>query len=473
MDEVGRVRRGEAVGGLAKDGEDLVGYPPLLEPGAQRHPVDELHDHAHLIALPADVVDGDDVGVRETSEGSSLTLEPERRGRVDGVEDLHREVSKELRIVDAVHDPHAASTELAEDVVAPEDRVPVADRFDLVARRERDELLAHLTAVEVLAERGGASIGRSSEEQRDVVVAQTGVSIVLHRRHVHFQATVPRVRLAGNWPAARLRFDSMTSGAPRLEEIVRRTGLADGPTAQAFDAYLRQRFAEDASARANEDLYLAFACASGSRSAKARLGELLMQTSAASRKVRIPEATVDDARQIVFERLAGSPSSPAKIESYDGRGPLGAFLRVTLVREALYLHRQRANTNIDGWVDELLDAATPDEDPEIAAMKRELRAECRAALERAARALGSRDRSLLRQHLVLGTTVDTLGPVYGVHRATVARWIVAAKDALFMQFCAELEATLGLRAVDAKAVIGLVQSRLDISVASLLETRDQ
>lgn len=262
------------------------------------------------------------------------------------------------------------------------------------------------------------------------------------------------------------------NGAAPLEEIVRAAGLDDGPTAAAFDAYLRQRFPDDrhANERALADLYLVFACIAGSRAGLRRLGEMVMRTSVGARKVCIPDATADEARQIVFERLVGSAQSSPKIALYDGRGPLSAWLRVVVAREALYLHRRQTQGSADAWVDELVEIAASDEDPELAALKDELRTECRAALERAALALTSKERALLRQHLVLGMTVDALGPVYGVHRATVARWIVAAKDALLERFYAELEASTGVPRAEALALRRFVQSRLEVSVASLFVT---
>jgi len=262
----------------------------------------------------------------------------------------------------------------------------------------------------------------------------------------------------------------MSYDAALLEEIVRAAHLADAPTAAAFDGYLTERFAGEGPARVLPDLYLTYACLSGSRAAAERLGQFVAQTSVGSRKVRVPETTAEDARQIVFERLVGTPATPPKIGSYDGRGPLGAWLRVVVAREALYLHRQRTESNTDAWVDELLEIAGPQEDPELALMKRELREECRAALERAARSLSAKERALLRQHAVLGMTVDALGAIYGVHRATVARWITAAKDSLLERFYSQIKASTGLGRAEVEVLRSLVQSRLDVSVASLFAT---
>ena len=44
--------------------------------------------------------------------------------------------------------------------------------------------------------------------------------------------------------------------------------------------------------------------------------------------------------------------------------------------------------------------------------------------------LDARDKNVLRQHFVDGLTVDDLGKVYGVHRATAARWVQKAQGEL-------------------------------------------
>jgi RNA polymerase sigma-70 factor (ECF subfamily) len=261
-----------------------------------------------------------------------------------------------------------------------------------------------------------------------------------------------------------------------LARVVAEVGLADGPTAAAFQAHLVARGIDRAQVGALADLYLAFACASGSEDARRRIAEEIWRVVVASQSVRLPDATVDDARQIVFERLVAADDP--KIASYDGRGPLGGWLRVVVAREALALSKRRPQhvEPTNDWADVLADIAAPSDSPELSAMKTELSQQLRESLRRAARALSPRDRALLRQHLALGMSVDVLAPVHGAHRATVARWIVAAKDALVERFHAELQAITGLRRAEVASLQSLVSSRLDISLASVFatvrETRD-
>src|SRR5205809_336497 len=54
----------------------------------------------------------------------------------------------------------------------------------------------------------------------------------------------------------------------------------------------------------------------------------------------------------------------------------------------------------------------------------------REAFAAALATLTARDRNLLRQMYLYGATVDELGVLYAVHRATAARWIAQIRDTL-------------------------------------------
>lgn len=261
---------------------------------------------------------------------------------------------------------------------------------------------------------------------------------------------------------------SNAPSANDLRRVVAEARLADGPSAEAFDTYLTERALDRTQIQELADLYLAFACVVGSDDARRRLAEELWQVTVVS--TAVPQATVDDARQVAFERLLAFRNP--KIASYDGRGPLRGWLRVVLAREALALQKQsklQRGPSHD-WMDALVEVAAPSEDPESATLKADLWAQVRAALKRAAGSLPSKERALLRQHLALGMSIEVLSPVYGVHRATIARWIAAAKDEFVARFHAEMQANLGLRRPELASVYALVQNRLDIGLASVFAT---
>jgi hypothetical protein len=122
VDEADGVGGGEAVAGLGEHAEDLGAGPRLLvEPAAQRDAGDELHRDVDLaVGGGADVVDADDVGVREAGEGLGLAQQAALALGVAGAvaQDLDRDLAIEGLVEGGVDDAHAAAAELAQDGVA-------------------------------------------------------------------------------------------------------------------------------------------------------------------------------------------------------------------------------------------------------------------------------------------------------------------------------------------------------------------
>src|SRR5439155_27001611 len=81
----------------------------------------------------------------------------------------------------------------------------------------------------------------------------------------------------------------------------------------------------------------------------------------------------------------------------------------------------------DAELDRLVGA---DPDPETALLRARYASAANEALREAFASLDARERNLLRQHFVDRLSIDDLGPLYGVHRATVARWLERAREAL-------------------------------------------
>ena len=107
-------------------------------------------------------------------------------------------------------------------------------------------------------------------------------------------------------------------------------------------------------------------------------------------------------------------------------------------------------------------------DPELALIKEHHRGECDSALRAAMAALEPRARALLRLHYIEGMSLDALGPVYGVHRATTARWLAAARAELLSGVKRELAQRLGGASRRAVAsLLQLMQSQLHVSLRGL------
>jgi RNA polymerase sigma-70 factor (ECF subfamily) len=106
-------------------------------------------------------------------------------------------------------------------------------------------------------------------------------------------------------------------------------------------------------------------------------------------------------------------------------------------------------------------------------VKAEYRAAVAQAMHEGAQALEPGDRHLLRQHFVAGLSIDQLGAVLGIHRATAARRIQRAREQLVAETKRQLAVKLKLPEIELDEVLGLVMSRLDVSIAKLLATKVQ
>ncbi len=122
------VRVAEAIGDLPGDVDRLDrGDVGLQHPGAQLDALEELHRGVREIALLAEVVHRDDVGMGELAGGLRLLEEPlvvflAPFGVVGEEDGLERDGAIERRVLRLVDDSHRAAAELSADLVAAEPR---------------------------------------------------------------------------------------------------------------------------------------------------------------------------------------------------------------------------------------------------------------------------------------------------------------------------------------------------------------
>jgi RNA polymerase sigma-70 factor, ECF subfamily len=90
------------------------------------------------------------------------------------------------------------------------------------------------------------------------------------------------------------------------------------------------------------------------------------------------------------------------------------------------------------------------------------------AIVHALDALSDRDRTLLRLHLCERSSIDVLGAMYGVNRATAARWLAAARRELLSGARERLRARLRLSETECDSLVAMVNSRLDVSIVRRL-----
>lgn len=211
------------------------------------------------------------------------------------------------------------------------------------------------------------------------------------------------------------------------------------------------------------DLWLACAIARGDRAALAAFEDLLAHVGHAITHLDGGSALVDDVRHAVRERvLSVSAGGKAKIEDYRGRGELRGWLRVVAVREALQLLRaRRREAPLPDDLATRLEAAPP-------TMNADEQRTFREAFAAALATLTPRDRNLLRQQYLYGATIDELGTLYGVHRATAARWIAQIRDTLLQRTRQHVADALHLTGTELESAMGRVAEHVDYSLRHTL-----
>jgi RNA polymerase sigma-70 factor (ECF subfamily) len=217
-----------------------------------------------------------------------------------------------------------------------------------------------------------------------------------------------------------------------------------------------------------EDLYLAFACAENDPAAlRAFEQQFEGELTAAYDKFNVPAANRSDARQQLWEKLFVGAPRPRILE-YSGRGALRYWFRVTVLRALVDDVRAEKRSREIPDEDALLGAASGTPDPEIEHLKRLYRQEFTVAFEEAIRALGAEERNALRSYYAQQLTIDEIAAAFGIHRATAARRVAAARERLLRDTRRRLSERLSLSSRELESIFHLIESRLHISVGRLL-----
>jgi RNA polymerase sigma-70 factor (ECF subfamily) len=129
------------------------------------------------------------------------------------------------------------------------------------------------------------------------------------------------------------------------------------------------------------------------------------------------------------------------------------------------IQRERREVALE---DEMIDVLTPAIDPAVAFLREHYRPEVDAAFRAAIATLADRSRAVLRYHLIDGWSIDQIGALYRVHRATAARWLTAARDELGARIRLGLAERLAIPESQVDSIVALVTSRIEISLERLL-----
>lgn len=218
---------------------------------------------------------------------------------------------------------------------------------------------------------------------------------------------------------------------------------------------------------AGADVYLAVACANGDRAAIAHFErEHIARIASWLASHERDPAVIDEVRQRVRARaLAARADAPPRINDFSGRGPLGAWVRVIAHRE----HASLCRAAVDASDDELVDLARTGElSPELVSLRAQYLSVVTAAFRAAIAALPARTRTIMRLCYVDGTSLDTIGRLYGVNKSTVSRWLASARADVLAGARARVRAELTLPEPDVDSLLGAMPRDLELSLHGLL-----
>jgi RNA polymerase sigma-70 factor, ECF subfamily len=245
-----------------------------------------------------------------------------------------------------------------------------------------------------------------------------------------------------------------------------------------FVAYLGDRLPDHAPPRHalrqmhTTDLYLACACVRGDILAFAAFEDLcISRLDRVLSKMGIAADVTTEVKQDIRTRVLVGDSGHAQIADFSGRGDLRGWVHVMAVRQALKRQcRIRREVPLDDD-DEMLQRIALPADPELAYAKRIYRQEFKQAFEAALRDLPDRDRLLLRQHYIDGSTIDELGRLYHVHRSTAARLVDRARLALLEATRARMMSRLDVHPEELDSILRMIRSQLEVSFRALYRRR--
>ena len=206
------------------------------------------------------------------------------------------------------------------------------------------------------------------------------------------------------------------------------------------------------------ELFLAYACSAQDRAAIAHFEATYFDevTAAVGRFRGLPVAA-DDVRQRVREKLF--LAHPPALAAYAGRGELRGWLRAAVLHILLNISsRESRETPTDGQFFEA--ALGAESDPESLYLRAACREDFKEAFAAALQRLSSREKVLLRYAFADGLDVDGIGAIFGVHRATAARWIVKARERLVQETRIDLMTRLQVDELEAASIVRAALSKV-------------
>lgn len=211
-----------------------------------------------------------------------------------------------------------------------------------------------------------------------------------------------------------------------------------------------------------EELWLAFRCTRHDASAHVVLERDYLSKAAVVLHGMGDETFRDE---VVQELRLSLLLEKSRLDRYEGRGSLLGWLRSACHRlglTRLRLSKPHAHDSLEDH-SPLVGGAEP------LVMKQKDRELFAHAFRDALTSLDPQERAVLRLNLVEGLNIDLIGELYGVHRATAARWLARAKEGVSRRVREVMATQLSLGAREVTALMTSLGANLDVSVRRYLD----
>lgn len=217
------------------------------------------------------------------------------------------------------------------------------------------------------------------------------------------------------------------------------------------------------------DVYLAAACALGKKGALEAFDRVVLsRVPAFVARVDTSPSFADEVCQQLRARLfLAKEGELPRITDYAGSGPLLGWLRVTAVRTALNLRRNRGDRPHEN-----LDEATVgrlEHEAEADLLRAQHQRAFQEALREAFTHLSAEDRNILRMHFAGGMGGERIAELLQVNRSTIVRRLARIRAEMFQATRRLLSARLRLPPEELDSFIRVMRSRLNMSLTSLLK----
>jgi RNA polymerase sigma-70 factor (ECF subfamily) len=221
------------------------------------------------------------------------------------------------------------------------------------------------------------------------------------------------------------------------------------------------------------DLYLAFACVRGDAKAIAHFENTVIARldGALARIDPRPEA-MDEARQRVRARLlVASPGRPPRLSEYRGEAPLWSWVKTVAVRFLIDAARENHRAVTVG--DEVLaNRLVTSGRVDLRFVQEAHRPGVTRAFEQALAALDPKERNVLRLAHVEGQSIDRIAALYATHRATAARWVIAAREKVAAGTRLALQEALRLDGTELDSLLQALDGNLEQSLRHYFDDDD-